>query len=86
MSTSKVSVTIDASDLTWLRRRAKQVHGGNLSAAVAAAARTLRKQEALRTFLEQEGVPRLSTEELAAVQQEWRTPTKARRTKKRRAA
>jgi hypothetical protein len=84
MSMSKVSVTIDASDLTWLRRRAKQVHGGNLSAAVAEAARTLRKQEALRSFLDKEGVPRLSAEELAAVQDEWR-PT-ARRPKKRRVA
>jgi hypothetical protein len=86
MSTSKISVTIDASELTWLRRRAKQIHGGNLSAAVVEATRTLRKQEALRAFLEKEGVPHLDANELAAVQDEWRPPTRSMRHTKKRSA
>ena len=81
MSARKISITIDASELTWLRRRAKQVHGGNLSAAVVEAVRTLRKQEALCAFLEKENVPQLSVKELEVVQDEWRP--RARRTKKR---
>ena len=84
MSATKISVTIDDADLSWLQRRAKRVHGGNLSAAVAEAARLLRKQEALRAFLEKERVPRLGAEELAAIQDEWRRPKL--RSKKRRAA
>ncbi len=84
MSTRKVSVTIDDIDLSWLRRRAKHVHGGNLSAAFSEAARTLRKQEALRAFLEKEGVPRLGPEDLASIQDEWKRGP--RRAKKRPAA
>jgi hypothetical protein len=84
MSATKISVTIDEADLSWLKSRAKLVHGGNLSAAVAEAARTLRKQEALRAFLQKEGVAALSPDELATVQAEWRRPV--RRPKKPRAA
>jgi len=47
------------------------VHAGNLSAVVSEAARLLRKQEALRSFLEAEGVPKLGPEELAQIQSEW---------------
>lgn len=84
MSATKISITIDASDLSWLRRRAKSVHGGNLSAAFTEAARSLRKQEALRAFLKEEGAPPLSAVELAEIQDEWRP--RPGRTKKRRAA
>jgi hypothetical protein len=83
VSTSKISVTIDDTDLSWLRRRAKRVHGGNVSAAVTEAARMLRKQEALAAFLDAEGVPRLSPDELAEVRAEWQA---VKRTKKRRTA
>jgi hypothetical protein len=74
MSSRKVSVTIDDADLSWLRRRAKRVHGGNLSAAVTEAARTLRRQESLRAFLDGEGVPKLGPAELAEIQAEWQPP------------
>jgi hypothetical protein len=83
MSTTKISITLDDADLSWLRRRAKKVHGGNLSAVMAEAARILRKQEALRAFLDEEGVARLSADALARIQEEWRP---ARRSKKRPAA
>jgi hypothetical protein len=72
MSTTKISVTIDDGVLSWLRRRARQIHDGNLSAAVSEAAQHLYKQEALREFLKGEGVPRLSIDELAEIQKEWR--------------
>jgi hypothetical protein len=85
MSSHKVSVTIDDADLSWLRRRAKRVHGGNLSAAIAEAARTLRRQESLRAFLDEEGVPRLGAAELAEIQAEWQ-PLRPRRGGRRPAA
>lgn len=85
MSSHKVSVTIDDADLSWLRRRAKRVHGGNLSAAIVEAARTLRRQESLRAFLDEEGVPRLAATELAEIQAEWQ-PARPRRGGRRPAA
>jgi hypothetical protein len=84
VSTTKVSITIDDADLGWLRRRSKRRHGGNLSAAVTEATRALRKQEALRAFLDRERVPRLEPAELAEIQAEWHRP--ASRTRKHRAA
>jgi hypothetical protein len=83
MPTTKISVTIDDAELSWLRRRAKVVHSGNLSAAFAEAARVLRKQEALRAFLEADGVPRLGADELAEIRDEWRPPARRRATGKR---
>jgi len=71
MST-KISVTMTDVELVFLRKRARRIHGGNLSAAVVEAARLLRKQEALRAFLDEEGVPRLDAAELASIQEEWR--------------
>jgi hypothetical protein len=78
MSTTKISVTIDDADLHWLRRRAKRLHGGNLSAVVGEAAGLVRKQEALRAFLEGENVPRLTSAELERMQAEWRGAGAAR--------
>jgi hypothetical protein len=88
MST-KISVTIEDSTLEWLRGRAKRVHGGNLSAAIAEVALVARKQEALRAFLQKEGVPPLSKADLDEIVAEW-APAKPRprrqRTPKRAAA
>lgn len=81
MST-KISVTIEDSTLEWLRGRAKRVHGGNLSAAIAEAALVARRQEALRAFLDQEGVPRLGEADLDEIVGEW-APAKARPRKQR---
>ena len=84
MSTTKISVSIDQANLAWLRRRAKRIHAGNLSAAVAEATVALRKQEALREFLAGEGVPDLDAGALAEIRREWQQPR--RRAKKNRAA
>ncbi len=43
--TEKVSVSLVRDDLRVLRRRAKKLHGGNLSAAVAEAVKLLQEQE-----------------------------------------
>jgi hypothetical protein len=72
MGTNKISVTVDDESLAWLRHRAKLLHGGNLSAAIAEATQLAQRQEALRTFLEGEGVPSLEVAELEDVTREWR--------------
>jgi hypothetical protein len=83
VSSGKISVTIAEGDLSWLRRRAKRLHGGNLSAAIVEATRTLRRQEALQAFLEDEGVPRLEPAELAEITSEWAVPAAAARKRRR---
>jgi hypothetical protein len=77
MSTTKISVTIEDTALEWLRDRAKRLHGGNLSAAIAEAALVSRKQEALRAFLDEHDVPALSPSELDEIVSEWAPKTKA---------
>jgi hypothetical protein len=69
-NTVKVSVSLDKQDLAALKRRAKEAFGGNLSAAVAEAARWLRQQEARRRLVEMLGGPTLTAEAAAAIDAE----------------
>ena len=61
---AKVSISIDDADLQWLKRRAKRVHGGNLSAAVAEGTQLVRHHEALGALLDDLGAPMLTTAEI----------------------
>lgn len=72
MGSQKISITVEDGALAWLRRRAKLVHGGNLSAAFAEATELARRQEALRAFLDAENVPTLAPSELDEITREWR--------------
>ena len=68
----KVSISVDADDLKWLRRRAKR-HGGNLSAVMAEATRLLRQREARERVLERFGKDAdVSAAEANAIRREWR--------------
>lgn len=51
--TTNVSVSLDARALEMLRERADETHGGNLSAAIAEAARALHR-EAARAYVAEE--------------------------------
>jgi hypothetical protein len=64
MAVAKVSISIDDADLRWLKKRAKRLHGGNLSAAVAEGTRLVRHREALGALLDELGAPQLSSEEI----------------------
>lgn len=44
-STEKISISVDRDDLAILRRRARKLYAGNLSAAVAEGALRIREQE-----------------------------------------
>jgi hypothetical protein len=72
MSTAqKISISVDAADLKWLRHRAKR-RGGNLSAVFAEATRLLRQREARERLLSRFGDDaRVSAEEAAAIRREW---------------
>lgn len=57
-STEKISVSVDRKDLALLRRRARRLYGGNLSAVVAESAQRIREEEgreALVAWLGPEG-------------------------------
>ncbi len=68
----KVSISVDAEDLKWLRRRAKR-RGGNLSAVIAEGTRLLRQREARERLLERFGEDaNVSPQEAEAIRAEWR--------------
>jgi hypothetical protein len=68
----KISISVEANDLKWLRRRAKQ-RGGNLSAVFAEATRLLQQREARERLLERFGEDaNVSPKEADAIRAEWR--------------
>jgi hypothetical protein len=81
-----VSISLDDADLKWLKRRARRVHGGNLSAAVAEGTRLVRHNEALGALLDKLGAPELSPGERAKMTEELDGRLPARTRPRRRAA
>ena len=69
----KVTISVDANDLKWLRRRAK-LHGVDLSAVFAEATRLLRHREARERLLDRFGEDaNVSSQEADAIRGEWRS-------------
>ena len=70
--TQKISVSLNRSDLQALRRRANRLYDGNVSAAIAEAARRVREEEGREELLAWLGKASEATErELAAIRAEW---------------
>ncbi len=82
---AKVSISIDEGDLRWLKRRARRLYGGNLSAAVAEGTRLARHREALGALLDELKAPELSPKDLDALTAELDGAPR-RRARRRRAA
>lgn len=80
---AKTSISVDDTDLAWLRKRAKRLHGGNLSAAVAEGTQLLRHLDAMASLLDRLGVPRLGEAELAEVAAELDAPAPRAKRRKR---
>ena len=84
--TQKVSVSLSQSDLTALRKRAKRLHGGNLSATISELAADARLLEGMQELSDHLGGPSLTDADRAAIDAEWagrstpirRTPSKRR--------
>ena len=68
--TVKVSVSLDRASLAALRRRARSVHAGNLSAAFAEAADLIRQREARHALVAMLGGPTLDALASAAIDRE----------------
>ena len=78
--TEKISVSIDRSDLLALRRRAKKLYGGNLSAAIAEAARRIREEAGREALVAWLGEASATTPaEREAILTEWRGERSSRR-------
>lgn len=70
-STEKISVTIDAEALEWMRRRARK-SGSSLSAVMTEAARLLRQNEGRQRVLTRLGkTARHTTAQARAIRSEW---------------
>jgi hypothetical protein len=70
--TVKVSISVRKDDLAVLRRRAKKLYKGNLSAIMAEAAAAARRKEAQEELLEWIGPIDMTSEEKEAIRAEWR--------------
>ncbi|MEW5852232.1 MAG: hypothetical protein AB2A00_25810 [Myxococcota bacterium] len=69
---AKVSVSLDAEDLKWLRRRARR-SGRTLSAVFSEAARLMRQVEAREELVRELGdAARLTDAERTAIDAEWK--------------
>lgn len=68
--TVKVSVSLDKGDLAVLKKVAREGYEGNLSAALAEAARLLKQREAGRRLIDALGGSTLTPEALAAIEAE----------------
>lgn len=85
--TEKVSVSLKKEDLKVLRKRAKRLYGGNLSALLSDFAKLAKYEEGadrLIDWLTENYTP--GPEALMAVEAEWRAPARPARTTKRRTA
>lgn len=71
---AKTSISISDDDLAWLKKRAKRLHGGNLSAAMAEGTEILRHLEKMNSLLDHLGAPQLSDPERAEIDVELRGP------------
>lgn len=74
LPTTKVSIAITPEDLKTFRARAKRLHGGNLSAAIADAAAKLRREEAAHRVVQALGAPPLATDRAAELDRELSAP------------
>lgn len=70
MSAKKVSVSLDESDLEWLRDQAER-RGKSLSAVLAEAVRQARRERALDEVLTWLDAPKLTLEQLEEYRREW---------------
>lgn len=80
--TVKISVSLERSDVVALRKRARKLYGGDLSAAIAEGARRIREEEGREALVAWLGPAAETTPaESEAIRAEWRgDPPKRKRT------
>jgi hypothetical protein len=82
--TEKISISVDREDLAVLRRRARKLYDGNLSAAVGEGVRHIREQEGREALVRWLGAAGQATDaERDALRGEWGRVRMARRKERR---
>jgi hypothetical protein len=80
--TAKISVSVDRDDLSLMRKRARRLYGGNLSAVVVEGVRRVREEEGREALVAWLGDAAAATPaERTAIRNEWRSP-EARRARR----
>ncbi len=69
--TKKISISLQSSDLVSLRKRAKRLYGGNVSAVIAELAADVALLEGMHELIGQLGGPSLTDKDRARLDQEW---------------
>lgn len=77
--TEKISVSISRSDLASLRKRAKRLYAGNVSAVIAELAADAALLEGMHELVGWLGGPSLTEQDRASMDREWAEPTLARK-------
>jgi hypothetical protein len=67
----KISVSVADEDLKILKRRAKRLYDGNLSAVIHELAQKAKRQEAMERLIVSLGGPSLTDEDRRAIDAEW---------------
>ena len=88
-STEKISISVLSSDLASLRKRAKRLYGGNVSAVIAELAADAALLEAMHDLIGRLGGPCLTDEDRESLDREWaeraaypRGPSRKRKAKR----
>lgn len=86
--TEKISVSLSRADLASLRRRARRLYAGNVSAVIAELAADAALLEGMHELVDWLGGPRLTDQERAVMDREWtgQTPARKRALKNKKAA
>jgi hypothetical protein len=83
--TEKISVSLDRQDLQALRRRAKRLYGGNVSAAIAEGARRVREEEGREKLVAWLGdIAKTTPDERDAIRNEWNGGSPSPRSRRKR--
>lgn len=73
-STEKISISLQTTDAASLRKRAKRLHGGNLSAVIAELAADAALLEGMHELVERLGGPILTDEMRRELDRAWAAP------------
>jgi hypothetical protein len=80
--TEKISVSLSRSDLASLKKRAKRLYAGNVSAVIAELAADAALLEGMHELVGWLGGPSLTDRERKELDREWSGPKRARKNKK----
>ncbi|MBK9000430.1 MAG: hypothetical protein IPM35_32315 [Myxococcales bacterium] len=76
-NTAKISVSVSHSDLASLRRRAKRLYAGNVSAVIAELAADAALLEGMQELVDHLGGPVLTSQDRHSLDHAWAKPARA---------